>query len=95
MYEEGFKWWNLGSGAAVAFLLFLCILPALVPPQVLALAFSQAAGSVFPALTEGIAFLKEGAIGLAIVLFLMFEPDGLAHRWKMIRAYWKLYPFSH
>ena len=26
MYEEGFKWWNLGSGAAVAFLLFLCIL---------------------------------------------------------------------
>ncbi len=28
MYEEGFKWWNLGSGAAVAFLLFLCILAA-------------------------------------------------------------------
>lgn len=26
MFEEGFKWWNLGSGAAVAFLLFLCIL---------------------------------------------------------------------
>ncbi len=26
MYEEGFKWWNLGSGAAAAFLLFLCIL---------------------------------------------------------------------
>ena len=25
MYEEGFKWWNLGSGAAVAVLLFLCI----------------------------------------------------------------------
>ncbi len=26
MYEEGFKWWNLGSGAAVAFILFLCII---------------------------------------------------------------------
>ena len=25
MYEEGFKWWNLGSGAAVAFILFICI----------------------------------------------------------------------
>ena len=25
MFEEGFKWWNLGSGAAVAFVLFLCI----------------------------------------------------------------------
>lgn len=26
MYEEGFKWWNLGTGSAVAFILFLCIL---------------------------------------------------------------------
>jgi multiple sugar transport system permease protein len=23
MYDEGFKWWNLGSASAVAFLLFL------------------------------------------------------------------------
>ena len=56
---------------------------------------SQTAGGVFPALTEGLAFLKEGSIGLAIVLFLIFEPDGLAHRWRMIKAYWKLYPFSY
>ena len=26
MFEEGFKWWRLGSGSAVAFVLFLCIL---------------------------------------------------------------------
>jgi multiple sugar transport system permease protein len=26
MYEEGFKWWNLGSASAVAFLLFLLML---------------------------------------------------------------------
>jgi multiple sugar transport system permease protein len=26
MYEEGFKWWNLGSASAVAFMLFLFIL---------------------------------------------------------------------
>ena len=26
MYEEGFKWWNLGSASAVAFLLFLMML---------------------------------------------------------------------
>jgi len=25
MYEEGFKWWNLGSASAVALILFLCI----------------------------------------------------------------------
>src|SRR2546423_15681204 len=30
MYEEGFKWWSLGSASAVAFRLFLIILPA--PP---------------------------------------------------------------
>jgi multiple sugar transport system permease protein len=28
MYEEGFKWWNLGRASAVAFLLFLVILAA-------------------------------------------------------------------
>ncbi|MBY0337931.1 MAG: branched-chain amino acid ABC transporter permease [Acetobacteraceae bacterium] len=40
-------------------------------------------------------FLREMAIGAAIILFLIFEPDGLAHRWRLIRAYWKLYPYSH
>ena len=68
---------------------FMVLLPEAVQ------AAAQSAGTVFPALTDGIAFLKEGAIGLAIVLFLIFEPDGLAHRWKMIKAYWKLYPFSY
>ena len=32
------------------------------------------------ALVSSIAYIKEAAIGLAIVLFLIFEPDGLAHR---------------
>jgi len=26
MYEEGFRWWNMGYGAAVAFVLFAVIL---------------------------------------------------------------------
>ena len=47
------------------------------------------------ALRNNIAFLREIAIGLVIVFFLVFEPDGLAHRWRRIKAYWKLYPFSH
>ncbi len=47
------------------------------------------------ALKNNIAFLRETAIGLIIVIFLVFEPDGLAHRWRQIKAYWKLYPFSH
>ena len=46
-------------------------------------------------LGQNINFLQEMAIGLAIILFLIFEPDGLAHRWRQIKAYWKLYPFSY
>lgn len=46
-------------------------------------------------LTRGLPYLKQIAIGLAIILFLIFEPDGLAHRWRQIKAYWKLYPFSY
>src|ERR1700687_1143949 len=46
-------------------------------------------------LKNNIAFLREMAIGVIIIVFLVFEPDGLAHRWRQIKAYWKLYPFSH
>lgn len=52
-------------------------------------------GSESTALTQALAYIKEMAIGLAIILFLIFEPDGLAHRWRMIKNYWKLYPFSY
>ena len=47
------------------------------------------------ALNNNITFLREIAVGLIIIGFLMFEPDGLAHRWRQIKTYWKLYPFSH
>jgi len=33
--------------------------------------------------------------GLVIILFLIFEPRGLAHRWQMIKSYYRLWPFSH
>src|SRR5713101_5861846 len=46
-------------------------------------------------LKNNIAFLREMSIGVIIIIFLIFEPDGLAHRWRQIKAYWKLYPFSH
>jgi branched-chain amino acid transport system permease protein len=49
----------------------------------------------FPQLTTLFASLKMGVFGMAIVLFLLFEPDGMAARWHTIRNYWKLYPFSY
>lgn len=33
--------------------------------------------------------------GLVIIIFLIFEPRGLAHRWEMVKAYYRLWPFSH
>jgi hypothetical protein len=33
--------------------------------------------------------------GLVIILFLIFEPRGLDHRWGMVKAYFRLWPFSH
>jgi branched-chain amino acid transport system permease protein len=33
--------------------------------------------------------------GLVIILFLIFEPRGLEHRWELIKAYFRLWPFSH
>jgi branched-chain amino acid transport system permease protein len=32
--------------------------------------------------------------GLVIIIFLIFEPRGLYHRWEMIKAYFRLWPFS-
>jgi len=39
--------------------------------------------------------IREIVFGLVIILFLIFEPDGLAARWRTIKAYWKLWPFSY
>ena len=33
--------------------------------------------------------------GLVLMLFLIFEPRGLAHRWQLFKAAWRLRPFSH
>ena len=72
---------------------FMVLLPEVMETGVSALSVFEWANST--AVTDGLAYIKEMAIGLAIILFLIFEPDGLAHRWQQIRAYWKLYPFSY
>ncbi|MBM3556381.1 MAG: branched-chain amino acid ABC transporter permease, partial [Alphaproteobacteria bacterium] len=80
----------MGSLMGTAFMVLL--------PEVLEFVVAGAGRAMWghiPAVAEGVNFLKEIAIGLTIVLFLIFEPDGLAHRWRMTKAYWQLYPFSH
>jgi branched-chain amino acid transport system permease protein len=41
-------------------------------------------------LGDGIAFLREMAIGAAIIVFLLFEPNGLVHRWDRLRIQWTI-----
>ncbi|HPL62807.1 MAG: branched-chain amino acid ABC transporter permease [Syntrophales bacterium] len=39
--------------------------------------------------------LRELAFGLAIVLFILFEPKGLAEIWRVVRSSFRLWPFSY
>ena len=32
--------------------------------------------------------------GLGILLFIIFEPRGIAHRWEIFKSYYRLWPFS-
>jgi len=63
-------------------------------PEVLS-ASAGGLSSVFPDMATYFLAMKEGIFGLTLVLFLIFEPEGLAHRWRLVKAYWKLYPFAH
>lgn len=76
----------LGSVLGAAFIVLL--------PEVLNSAASVL-GGVLPGVAMHLMAMKEGIFGLVLVLFLLFEPEGLARRWRLTKAYWKLYPFAH
>ena len=63
-------------------------------PEMLRLA-TDALGNTWPGLMVIVAPIKTGVFGLVVILFLIFEPDGMAARWHHIKSYWKLYPFSY
>ncbi len=76
----------MGAMLGTAFMVLL--------PEVMEAVVSHAGGAS-QGMAQALAYIKQMSIGLAIILFLIFEPDGLAHRWRLIKAYWKLYPFSY
>jgi len=51
--------------------------------------------NVFPDVGLTIAPIREFVFGLAIVLFILFEPKGLAEVWRIVRSGFKLWPFSY
>jgi branched-chain amino acid transport system permease protein len=50
---------------------------------------------IFPEFLDKFLFIKEALFGLAIALFLIFEPKGLAYRWWQLKNYFNLWPFSY
>lgn len=52
--------------------------------------------SAFPSLPAGFTTgLGPMVFGLMIILFLILEPRGLAHRWALFKASYRLWPFSY
>lgn len=50
---------------------------------------------IFPELAALLVGMKEVVFGLVIILFLIYEPQGLAKIWQNIKDYFKLWPFSY
>jgi branched-chain amino acid transport system permease protein len=63
-------------------------------PELLRMVTTTLSGS-FPELINKLAAMKELVFGMLVIIFLIFEPNGMAARWHSIKSYWKLYPFSH
>jgi branched-chain amino acid transport system permease protein len=53
-------------------------------------------GNLFPAIAgSSVAGMTQIFFGLVIILFLIFEQRGLAHRWQLILASFRLWPFPY
>jgi len=81
---------GMGSTSGVVFgviaLKLLDYLVTLVGPAI---------STAFPALgNQAAAAIGLFIRGLVIILFVIFEPRGLVHRWELIKTYFQLWPFS-
>jgi len=68
---------------------FMILVPALLTN------LGRALKSTFPIVEGLIPFFQLAVFGLAIILFLIFEPEGLNKIWKDIKNYFRLWPFSY
>ncbi len=78
---------NLGPFLGVAFVLLLEDLADLVGAGLAAQLPPEFAASLLTS-------FRPIFFGLMLMLFLIYEPRGLAHRWQILKAAWRLRPFS-
>jgi len=81
---------GLGSILGTVFgVIFMTLLPELLTTASILLK------DTFGQVTTLLSAIKGLVFALAIILFLLFEPEGLAEIWRRIKVYWKLWPFSY
>ncbi|HLF90582.1 MAG TPA: branched-chain amino acid ABC transporter permease [Anaerolineales bacterium] len=81
---------GLGSVSGSVFgATFMTLLPAILTNA------GRALRSFVPIIDTLIPYIQQAAFGLIIILFLVFEPEGLRKIWKDIKDYFRLWPFSY
>jgi branched-chain amino acid transport system permease protein len=78
--------WVFGSFVGAAFMTLLPILLTNI---------GRAMKSTFPFIDAVIPFIQQATFGLVIILFLIFEPEGLQKMWRDVKDYFRLWPFSY
>ena len=68
---------------------FMTVLPIVVRE------LSMALVPIFPSIGTKVLLFRDAAFGAAIVLFLVFEPEGLAKLWRNVKDYFRLWPFGY
>lgn len=69
--------------------LFITLLPILLR------ALADFAGTFFPGIENLLLAMQTALFGLIVILFLIFEPEGLAKLWQDVKNYFRLWPFSY
>jgi branched-chain amino acid transport system permease protein len=81
---------GLGSVAGSIYgAVFMITLPAMLQ------AIARNLGGTFPQFQARLPAIQLGVFGLVIILFLIFEPRGLARIWQRMRDYFRLWPFRY
>ncbi|MBW2117562.1 MAG: branched-chain amino acid ABC transporter permease [Deltaproteobacteria bacterium] len=67
----------------------------LMIPEILSVLAIATKGMLGTGMSHSFQIINNGIFGLLIIVFLIYEPLGLAKIWWKIRSYWKLWPFSY
>ena len=68
---------------------FMTLLPAVLTN------LGRAVKDYIPVIDSFIPYIQQASFGLVIILFLIFEPEGLRKIWNNIKDYFRLWPFSY